>query len=55
MTKVTQIFKKKDLMLFTTEEREILFKAILLNVKVSVKSREIDIYLLSSLSYQSRF
>ncbi len=47
MTKVTQIFKKKDLMLFTTEEREILFKAILLNVKVSVKSREIDIYLLS--------
>jgi len=47
MINITQILKEKDLKLFSIEEKQMLLKVILVNTKVSLHSRKIDIYLLS--------
>jgi len=47
MIRLTHVLNKKDLMLFSEEERKKLAKVILKDVSVSLKSRTIDVYLLS--------
>lgn len=47
MTNITEIINKKDLEKFSQEEIKKLSKVILETSKVSLKSRQIDVYLLS--------
>lgn len=47
MTNITQLIKEKDLDLFNPEERKKLSKVIFVNSKVSLKTREVVIFLLS--------